>query len=391
MRRGGRRPTQGFQIKIMTRAARFPLPRAAAFVLAGFAAATLAHPALAQSGDAQPGIPVQAEAAARQDVPVTLRNIGAVQSYQSVLVRARVDGTLDKVLFTEGQDVKAGDKLALIDPRPYAAALAQAQSKKSADEAMLSNAQRDLGRYSSLARSDFASRQQLDTQTATVAQSQATIAGDDAAIATAKLNLEFCTIVSPIDGRAGLRLVDAGNLIHAADATGIVTINQIHPIAVVFTLPQDALAQVQAAMARGPVAVRALSSDDRTSLGDGKLLTFDNAIDAATGTIKLKAEFANESNTLWPGQFVNVRVQVDVLHDAITVPSVAVQRGPNGLYVYVVKPDGTAAMQPVDVRQDDGKTAAIAKGLDSGVMVVTNGMSRLQQGTHVTVAPASAS
>jgi multidrug efflux system membrane fusion protein len=362
------------------------LPCAAALFMAGLAA-----PALAQSADSQPGIPVQGEAARRQDMPVTLRNIGAVQSYQSVLVRARVDGTLDKVLFTEGQDVKAGDKLVLIDPRPYAAALAQAQAKKAADEAMLSNAQRDLGRYSSLARSDFASRQQLDTQTATVAQSVATIAGDDAAVVTAKLNLEFCTIVSPIDGRAGLRLVDAGNLIHAADATGIVTINQIHPIAVIFTLPQDALPQVQAAMARGPVAVRALSSDDRTSLADGKLLTFDNAIDATTGTIKLKAEFANEANTLWPGQFVNVRVQVDVLHDTVTVPSVAVQRGPNGLYVYVVKPDGTAAMQPVDVRQDDGTIAAIAKGLDAGVMVVTNGMSRLQQGTHVTVAPASAS
>jgi multidrug efflux system membrane fusion protein len=334
---------------------------------------------------------VQAEAAQRQDVPVTLRNIGNVQSYQSVLVRARVDGTLDRVLFQEGQDVHAGDKLALIDPRPYAAALAQAQAKKAADEAMMANARLDLTRYSNLARSDFASRQQVDTQTAALAQDQANIAGDEAAIASAKLNLEFCTIVSPIDGRVGLRLVDAGNLIHAADATGIVTINQIHPIAVVFTLPQDSLAQVQAAMAHGAVTVTAYASDDRTKLADGRLLTFDNAIDTTTGTVKLKAEFANENDKLWPGQFVNVRVQTDMLHDAVTVPSVAVQRGPAGLYVYVIKPDSSVAMQPVTVQQDDGAIAVVARGLDAGAMVVTNGMSRLQEGTHVAVAPASAS
>jgi multidrug efflux system membrane fusion protein len=369
-----------------------PSSLAAGLILAVLALAA-AGPARAQQPAAgqAPAIPVQATAARRQDVPVTLRNIGDVQSYFSVLVRARVDGTLDRFFAQEGQDVKAGDKLAQIDPRPYAAALQQAQAKKAADEAMLANARLDLTRYSNLARNDFASRQQVDTQNASVAQDLANIAGDEAAIASAKLNLEFCTITAPFDGRVGLRLVDPGNLVHATDATGIITVNQIHPIAVTFTLPQDALPRVQAAMARGAVAVRAYASDDRTLLAEGKLLTFDNAIDPTTGTIKLKAEFANQADKLWPGQFVNVRVLVDTLRDAVTVPSVAVQRGPNGLYVYLVKPDTTVAIQPVEVRQDDGQIAVIASGLDPGATVVTNGMSRLQAGSHVAVGANSAS
>jgi membrane fusion protein, multidrug efflux system len=359
---------------------------------AGAALLAAAGTATAQQAGQPPGIPVQAEAARRQDVPVTLRNVGTVQSYYSVLVRARVDGTLDRFFVQEGQDVKMGDKLAEIDPRPYAAALAQAQAKKAADDAMLVNARLDLSRYSNLARNDFASHQQVDTQNATVAQTQANIAGDEAAIAAAKLNLEFCTIVAPFDGRTGLRMVDPGNLIHATDATGIITVNQIQPIAVVFTLPQDDLPQVQAAMARGPVAVQAFASDDQTLLGQGKLLTFDNSIDTTTGTIRLKAEFANQSNKLWPGQFVNARVQVDLLRDAVTVPTVAVQRGPNGLFLYVIKPDGTVHMQPVQVRQDDGVVAAVVgDGVAPGTLAVTNGMSRLQEGSQVAVTQKTAS
>lgn len=338
-----------------------------------------------------PGVPVQATLATRQDVPVVLHNIGVVQAYQSVLVRARVDGSLDKVLFREGQEVKAGDPLALIDPRPYAASLAQAQARKAADEALLANARRDLARTTNLARSDFASRQQLDTQTAMVAQDQATIAGDDAAIATARLNVEFCTIAAPIAGRVGLRQVDAGNLIHAADAQGIVNITQIHPIAVVFTLPQETLPQVQAAMARGNLPVLAYAADDRAKLAEGRLLTIDNAIDQATGTIRLKAEFANADDRLWPGQFVNARLLADTLRGAVAVPSIAVQHGPAGLFVYVVKPDSTVAMQTVELRQDDGTTAVIASGLDEGAQVVTNGQSRLQAGARVTVNPKAAS
>jgi multidrug efflux system membrane fusion protein len=339
----------------------------------------------------QSGVPVHVAAAKRQDVPVLLRNIGTVQAWNSVQVRARVDGTLDTVYFKEGQTVRRGDALALIDPRPYAAALAMAQAKKAADEAQLANAQRDLARYSSLSRNDFASRQQVDTQAAMVAQFEANIKGDVAAIETAQLNLDFCHINAPLEGRVGLRLVDPGNQIHATDTQPIVSITQIHPISVIFTLPQDDLPQIQAAIAHGSVPALAASSDDKTVLSSGSLETIDNAIDVTTGTIRLKVRFDNADDKLWPGQFVNVRLQVDNLHDVVTVPSVAVQRGPDGLYAYVVKPNSTVAMQPVEVRQDDGQTAVIAKGLDEGVEVVTNGASRLQNGTVVTVSQTKAS
>ena len=330
-----------------------------------------------------PGVPVQTAPATRRDIPILLRNIGTVQAFQSVLVRARVDGTLTKILFTEGQEVKVGDQLAEIDPRPYAATLAQGQAKKAADEAQLANARQDLARYTSLASSNFASRQQLDTQTAMVAQYQATIKGDEATIASARLNLDFTSITSPIDGRTGLRLVDPGNLIHATDVQGIVTITQIHPISMIFTLPQDNLPGIHAAMAKGKLKVEALTSDDKTELSVGELLTTDNTIDSTTGSIRLKAVFANSDDNLWPGQFINARLRLGTLANVLTVPSVAIQRGPNGLFVYLIKPDNSAAMQPVDVKQDDGTYAVVTKGLDDGVQVVTNGQSRLQTGTRV--------
>ncbi len=324
----------------------------------------------------------------RQDVPILLRNIGTVQAFQSVVVHPRVDGTLEQVFFTEGQDVKRGDRLALIDPRPYAALLAQALAKKTFDEVQLENARRDLARTQSLIRSDFASRQQLDTQAALVGQIAATLVGDDAAIDAARLNLEFCTITSPIDGRIGLRLVDVGNFVRASDTTspGIVTIAQIHPIAVVYTLPQDALPRIQAAMTAGRLAVFADSPDDHTQLGTGELLTTDNAIDPGTGTIRLKAMFPNPDNRLWPGQFVNVRLRLQVQRNVLTVPSVAVQRSQTNLYVFVLKPDATVAVQPVERGQDDGTTAVILKGLADGAQVVVNGASRLQNGSRVAVA-----
>jgi multidrug efflux system membrane fusion protein len=339
----------------------------AAAVFSGSAPSAFAQQAAAPSSP-PPGVPVQVALTKRADVPVTLRNIGAVQAFQSVLIRARVDGTLDKVMFNEGQDVKAGDVIAQIDPRPYAATLAQAQAKKAADEANLANAERDLARYSSLASNSFASRQQVDTQLALVAQTQANIKGDDAAIDSARLNLQFTSITSPIDGRTGLRLVDAGNLIHATDTTGIVTITQIRPIA------------------KGKLPVLAYTADDKQLLATGELLTTDNTIDQTTGTIRLKAVFANHESKLWPGQFINVRLTLGTLANALTVPSVAVQRGPSGLYVYAIKPDGTAGVQPVDVQQDDGQVAVISKGLDDGVQVVTSGQSRLQNGTRVAIA-----
>jgi multidrug efflux system membrane fusion protein len=357
-----------------------------------FAGAALAALAglMVPSAVAQPagGVPVTVAPVVRQNVPVLLRNIGTVQAFQSVLVRPRVDGTIDKVLFTEGQDVKPGDVLVQIDPRPYAATLAAAKAKRASDQAQLANAQRDLARYSSLARSDFASRQQMDTQAAMVAQLTATVQGDDAAIATAQLNLDFTTIRSPIAGRTGLRLVDAGNLVHATDTTGLVTITQIHPIAVIFTLPQDDLPAIQTAMAKGTLPVMAYSSDDATLLDTGKLETIDNQIDASTGTIKLKAVFPNPQSRLWPGQFVNARLQTRTLDNAETVPSGAIQHGPYGLYVFVVKPDATVALAPVTVIQDDGTTAVIAQGVADGTQVVVAGQARLQAGTKVTATPA---
>jgi len=323
-------------------------------------------------------------------VPILLRNIGAVQALQNALIRSRVDGTLEKVLFTEGQEVKRGDPLAIVDPRPYQALLDQALAKKAQDEATLANARQDLARYQSLAQREFASRQQVDTQTALVAQLTAALRGDDAAINAARVNVDYTTITAPFDGVMGLRLIDPGNVVRAADTTGvgIVTIAQIHPITVLFTLAQDTLPAIRASMARGKAPVVAYSADNSTLLDTGELLTFDNSVDSTTGTIKLKATFPNLANTLWPGQFVNVRLQTEVQRNVVTIPSIAVMRGPTGLFVYTVKPDNTVAIAAVKIGQDDGQTAIITGGLEDGTQVVVNGQSRLQSGTRVTATQA---
>jgi multidrug efflux system membrane fusion protein len=345
--------------------------------------ATAQSPATPPAAGLAPAVPVTAAAAERRDVPVILRNIGAVQAFQSVLVRARVDGTLNQVFFQEGQEVQPGDKLAQIDPRPYQAVLDQSMAKKAQEQVNLVNAQRDLARYQALAQRDFASRQQVDTQLALVGQLQASLRGDDASIAAAQLNLDFTNITSPIAGRAGLRLVDPGNLIHATDTTGLVGIAQIHPIAVIFTMPQDNLPAIQAATAKGTLPVYAYASAGGAMLATGELLTMDNSIDPATGTIKLKAKFPNSDNRLWPGQFVTVGLRIGTLTNVVAIASVAVQHGARGLYVFVVNPDQTVAVRPVEVAQDDGKLAVISKGLEDNVPVVTNGQSRLQNGTRV--------
>ncbi len=340
------------------------------------------HAARAQQGP----VPVTTGRATRADVAIFERGIGTVQPFQSVLIRARVDGTIDQLVFAEGQTVKPGDLLAVIDPRPYQAVYDQAVAKKASDVAQLGNARKDLARYADLARNDFASRQSVDTQSSSVSQFNANIEADDAAIAAAKLNLDFTRIVAPIGGRIGLRLVDPGNLVHANDATGIVVINQIHPITVLFTLPQDEFPAVQDAMhAAGgtPLPVAAFTGDEKRQLGVGTLLTADNAIDSSTGTIKLKAMFPNTDDRLWPGQFVNAHLQLSVAHDAITVPSSAIMRGVNGLYVYAVKAGNIAAVEPVEIGQDDGKVTIVKTGLSDGDVVVTTGQSRLTDGTHV--------
>lgn len=347
-------------------------------------------PVAAQQG---PAVPVTLGHATRQDVPIYAHGIGSVQPFQSVLVRARVDGNLDRIAFTEGQEVAQGDLIADIDPRPYQATLDQALAKKAADTAQLGNNKRDLARSSDLASKDFASRQTVDTLTMSVAQSTATTQSDDAAIAAAKLNVDFTRITAPITGRVGLRMVDPGNLIHASDANGIVTINQIKPIALVFTLPQDGLAAVQdATRVAANLPVLAFGSDDTVLLSTGALLTVDNTIDTSTGTIRLKAIFVNADERLWPGQFVNVHLQLSIARNAVIVPSAAVLRGANGLYVYVVKADDVASIQPVKLGQDDGRVAIVTQGLTGTETVVLSGQSRLTNGIKVAsvAAPANA-
>jgi multidrug efflux system membrane fusion protein len=332
-------------------------------------------------------VPVVTAKATRQDVPIYATGIGTVQAYQSVLVRARVDGTLTQFPVREGQEVKQGDLIAVIDSRPYQAVLDQATAKKAQDEALLVNARLDLTRFQSLAKQDFASRQQVDTQQALVNQFVATIAGDGAAIEAAQLNVAYCYITSPVDGRVGLRQVDPGNLIHATDTTGIVTITQIHPISATFTLPQEELPRVQADMA-GAAPVLAFASDDRTELGDGTLLTPDNTIDTTTGTIRLKATFPNKDGKLWPGQFINAHLQIGTAHDAVTIPPASIEHGPDGLFAYIVKPDATIAQAAVSIGYQNDQLAVVSSGLAGGENVVVDGQSRLQAGTRVAVTTA---
>jgi len=336
---------------------------------------------------------VSVVSAVRRDVPILLRNIGSVQPYQTAAIRTRVDGTLEEVFFTEGQEVKKGELLAKIDPRPYQALLELAIARKASNEAALANAKLDLQRSNELARNNFASRQVVDTRNSQVAQLEAQLKADDATINAARVNVEYTNILAPFDGRMGLRQVDVGNVLRFADnstAAVIATISQIRPIVVLFTLPQDTLPLIQAAMAKSALPVSAFSPDDRQELSRGELLTVDSAIDQTTGTIRLKAVFANVDTKLWPGQFVNVRLQLEVQKNVVAVPSASVQRGPSGLFVYTVKDDQTIDMARVELGQDDGTLAVVRKGLDEGARVVTAGQSRLRVGAKVTIAQPTA-
>jgi membrane fusion protein, multidrug efflux system len=347
----------------------------------------------ARNRNANQPIPVLIATAEQKDVPIYLDGLGTVQAYNTVTVRAMVDGPLVAVNFVEGQDVKKGDPLAQIDPRTYQAALDQAAGKKAQDEAQLANARLDLARYQKLAANNYTSAQQSDTARAQVAQLEAQVRQDQAQIDTARTQLGYTTITSPIDGRTGMRQVDAGNIVRAADATGMVMVTQLRPISVVFTLPQQALAAVSNAM-RGDASKTLAYAQGATGspagvLDTGALAVLDNQVDPTTGTIKLKATFPNPHNTLWPGQFINVRLQLGTDRDVLTVPSVAVQHGPTGLYAYVVTPESAVARQPIEIARDDGKLAVIAKGLTEGQQVVTEGQSRLQAGSKVAANDAS--
>ena len=329
-------------------------------------------------------VPVLAAEAGVADVPVYLDGVGTVRALNMVTVHTLVDGTLTAVNFREGQDVKAGEVLARIDPRTYQAQLDQAVAKKALDEAQLANARLDLERYNNLIKTNAATRQQLDTQRAMVAQLEAQVKLDQGAIDNAKTYLDYCTIVSPLNGRTGLRLVDQGNVVHAADLSGIVVVTQIQPIAVLFTLPQQLLPRVNKAFGSGPLAAEATASDSKVVLDRGTLTVINNQVDPTTGTVQLKAEFANVDLQLWPGQFVNVRLLIDTLRRVVTVSSAAIQRGPNGPFVYVVQADGTASVRPVFVAQQD-ENRAVVTGVAASEDVVTTGFAQLANGRKVQV------
>ncbi len=349
----------------------------------GFGGSTTAQQPPAQNGP--PPVPVTADVARKQDFPVFQLGLGQVQAFNTVTIHVRVDGALDKVAFTEGQDVKQGDVLAQIDPRPFQAALDQAAATKDKDAANLANAQRDYDRYVTLAPQNFTSKQVLDTQKALVAQLTAQVKADQAAIDNAKVQLGYTTITAPISGRTGIRLIDQGNIVHATDTTGLVVLTQLHPISVIFTLSETLLPKVSKAMAQGGLKVEAWSQDDSLKLGDGKVALIDNQIDPATGTMKIKATFPNDDLTLWPGQFVNARLLLETRQDGVTIPVAAIQRGPNGTFAWVVKPDKSVEMRPIKIAYSTTDTALVESGIAAGDTVVTGGQYRVVIGGKVEV------
>jgi membrane fusion protein, multidrug efflux system len=327
-------------------------------------------------------IPVIASDVRRADVPIFLTGLGTVQALNSVLVKSRVDGQIKKINFSEGQDVHTGDVLVEIDPEPYQAALNQAQANKLRDEALLENARLDLNRFTRLAASGAATTQQLDTARATVKQLEAAIQSDVATIYSAQVQLDYSRIRSPLNGRAGTRLIDAGNMVKATDTAGIVIINQLDPIFVSFPLPADSLPEIRAAMGQGDVKVAAQDSNGK-DIAAGKLAVIDNQINPNTATINYKAVFDNPTHVLWPGQFINVRVEIDVRRNVIAVPITVVQQGPNGPFAFVVGPDRIVQKRMVKVGVMNKTTAVIDSGLAPGERVVTDGQYRIQAGTLV--------
>jgi multidrug efflux system membrane fusion protein len=344
------------------------------------------HPQQQQKrGPRELPVPVLAATAKIADVPVYLDGVGTTKALNTVTVRPQVDGKLIEIAFKEGQDVNQGDVLARIDPTTYQALLDQAAAKKAQDEALLANARRDLDRYVRLAASNAGSQQQADTQRATVAQLEAQVRLDQAAVDNARAILAYTTITAPLTGRTGIRLVDQGNIVRSSDTAGIVVITQIRPISVLFNLPQQRLAQINAAFAEGALPVEVIGPDDKTVVERGKLTVVDNQVDQTTGTVRLKAEFPNDGLRLWPGQFVNVRLLIDTLRSVVVVPTAAVQRGPNGTFVFVVRPDNTVTVRPVTLTQQDDVQTVIASGLSAGQRVVTTGFAQLAEGKRVRI------
>ena len=328
-------------------------------------------------------VPVSVATVESRNLPVYMTGLGSVTAFNTVAIKSRVDGQLVQVAFREGQEVSKGDLLAVIDPRPYQVALDQAQATLLKDQSQLKNAQLDLERYKGLAAAGVVSHQQVDTQEALSGQLQGTVGADKAAIENARLNLAYCHITAPVNGRIGLRLVDPGNMVHANDANPLLVITQLQPIAVIFTLPEDSLPAVAQHMRAGTLRVEAYSRDDQSKLATGTLLTIDNQIDQTTGTGKLKAIFDNRERDLWPNQFVNVRLLLEVRKNATVVPAAAVERGPQGTFAYVVKPNNTVEVRPVTLSLTQGNVTAIAQGVNPGEIVVTDGQEKLQNGSKV--------
>jgi multidrug efflux system membrane fusion protein len=330
-----------------------------------------------------PAIAVDVASVQRADVPVYLEGLGTVQAFYTVTATARVDGQIQKIGFAEGQDVSKGALLAQIDPRPYRAALGVAIATRDKDRAQLTNARRDMERYALLAPEDLASKQTVDTQQALIAQLSAQVKGDEAAIDNARTQLDYTSIKSPINGRTGIRQVDPGNNVHAADTTGIVVVTQLEPISIIFSLPEEAFAELSAALQRGPVAATALSRDGSDELDRGTVALIDNQIDQNTGTMRVKATLPNTHRRLWPGQFVNVRVLTQMQRQVLTIPASALERGPDGLFTYVVQPDSTVAVAQLTAGEASGGVVVVEKGLKAGEKVVASNQYRLQPGARI--------
>jgi len=330
-------------------------------------------------------VPVLAENVTPRDMPVYLRGLGSVTAFNTVTVKTRVDGQIVQINFREGQDVKQGDLLIVIDPRPFEVQLHQAEANLARDEAQIADARLNLERYRALYQDKVIAKQQLDTQASLVGQIEGNLGADRAAIENAKLQLTYSRITAPISGRIGLRLVDIGNMVHASDANGLLVITQLHPIAVLFTLPEDYIPDVLRQMRKGSLDVEAYSRDDKEKIATGKLLTLNNQIDPTTGTNKFKAVFQNEDQVLWPNEFVNIRLLLETKHNALTVPVAAIQHGTQGTFAYVVKPDSTVEARVLKIGVTEGNVAAVDDGLQPGEMVVTDGQDKLQPGAKVEV------
>ena len=339
----------------------------------------------ARSGRA--AVPVSIVTASRQDIPIYLTGLGTARALFTVGIHSQVDGKLQDVFFKEGQRVNKGDVLAKIDPRLYQAALDQAKARRAQNEAALISAEKDLDRYKTLVLKKFETEQNVDQQQAKVDSTKAAIQGDIANIETAQTNLDYTDIVAPHDGRMGVRMVDPGNILHAGDQTSIAILTQTQPAAVVFTLPAQTLDDVRDAMARGEVAVAAFDRDNVRLLSTGELQTIDNLIDQSTATYRLKAMFANEDEKLWPGEFVNARLLLTTRKDVVVIPPVAVQRGPHGLFAWVVKPDNTVEPRAIETGTTSGDRTIITSGLNDGERVVTDGQYKLQTNSSVTITP----